>query len=243
MEKARLVLADDHVLVIEGLTKILEGEFDLVGAAEDGRQLLELCENLKPDAVLLDISLPLLNGIEVTRRITKMLPKTKVLIVTVHSDPEYVTEAFRAGANGYVLKRSATSELVMAVRQILNGFAYVTPLVTQHIVDAVLDKRSDPHTPRLSPRQREVLQLVAEGYSAKEIAATLHISVKTAEFHKGALAAKLGLHNTAEMVKYAISHGISESVIDRTRPVRTLTAAAGGETRDPGPGPWEFPRG
>lgn len=243
MEKPRLVLADDHVLVIEGLTKILEDEFDVVGGAENGHKLLELCESLKPDAVLVDISLPLLNGIEATRRIAKMQPKIKVLIVTVHSDPEYVTEAFRAGANGYVLKRSATSELVTAVRQILNGFAYVTPLVTQHIVDAVLDKRVDSHTPRLSPRQREVLQLVAEGYSAKEIAATLHISVKTAEFHKGALAAKLGLHNTAEMVKYAIAHGISESVIDRTRPLRTLSAAVGTDSREPNSGSWDVPRG
>jgi DNA-binding NarL/FixJ family response regulator len=225
-DRARLILADDHALVLEGLIKLLEPEFEVVGRAQNGRELIELCEQLKPDGVLLDVSMPMLNGLDAIRRIAKILPRAKMLVVTVHSDAEYVTEAFRAGASGYVLKRSAVSELVLAVRQVLNGMIYVTPLVTQHLVDAVLDTRQNQPIPRLSPRQREVLQLVAEGYTAKEIATVLHISVKTVEFHKGALSSKLGLHNSAEMTKYAIEHGMSGVGLERGPLAKSATAGS-----------------
>ena len=202
----RVVIAEDHTLMAEGLRKLLECEFESVSVVADGRALLDTVANSKPDVVLLDIGMPLLNGIEATRRLRKISPNSKVVIVTAHADPQYVVEAFRAGASGYVLKRCALSELVIAIRKVLSGHTYVTPLMADRAVEAA---RGSVPGPALTLRQREVLQLVAEGRTAKEIANALKLSVKTAVFHKMAIMEKLGLHTTAELTRYALEHGIA----------------------------------
>jgi DNA-binding NarL/FixJ family response regulator len=212
MKRYRLLMADDHTLVLEGFRRLLETDFDLIGTAEDGQRLVALALDLKPDVVLLDISMPVLNGFEACRRIRKHLPETKIIFVTMHTDPAYATEAFRLGASGYVLKRSAVSELNEAIKQSLKGKRYLTPLLTQDFAD----QRTTPPDPKtfgnaLSPRERQVLQLVAEGQSAKEIAGVLSISPKTVEFHKSGIMQKLGLHTTAELTRYAIRNGMVEA--------------------------------
>jgi DNA-binding NarL/FixJ family response regulator len=213
MSRARLLLADDHMLLLDGYRKLLEPEFELVGAVENGRELLDVAPKLKPDVILLDISMPLLNGIDATRRLRKIVPRTKILIVTMHADPDYVAEAFRAGASGYLLKRSAASELVSAIHEVLEGKRYLTPLITGQALDWL--RKSEERAGRgggaasvLSPRQREVLQLVAEGRTAKEIATLLRISVKTVEFHKARIMKGLGMRSVAEMTQYALRRGM-----------------------------------
>jgi len=210
MKKYRLLIADDHTLVLEGLKRILETDFELVGMAENGRQLLRMAEELKPDVVLVDISMPLLNGIDATRQLLKQTPQSKVIFVTMHADSDYVAEAFRAGASGYLLKRSAASELVTAIHEVLKGRYYVTPLVTREALTPLFGGAPEPRSlsSSLTSRQREVLQLVAEGRSVKEIAAILLVSAKTVEFHKSALMDRLGIHTTAELTRYAIEHGL-----------------------------------
>ena len=211
MTKPRVLLADDHTLVVEGFRKLLEEEFDLVGTVEDGRALLKAAPTLQPDVVLLDIAMPSLNGIEAARQLKKIMPEVKIIFVTMHADPAYVTEGFRAGASGYLLKRSAAAELAQAIQAVLKGQHYVTPLITMDLVRALLED-SPEHQSKpapLTPRQREVLQLVAEGQSLKEIANTLKISVKTVEFHKAQIMEQLDLHTTAELTKYAIAHGFT----------------------------------
>jgi DNA-binding NarL/FixJ family response regulator len=216
MTRTRVLLADDHTLVVEGLKKLLANEFDLVGAVEDGRALLAAAAKLMPDVVLMDISMPLLNGVEAARQLKKKLPDIKIVFLTMHSDKTYVAEAFRAGASAYLLKRSAGSELVFAIQEAAKGRFYVTPLVARDVVQSFLDQpRRTRHAPRrgscgdLTARQREVLQLVAEGRANKEIAEILNISINTVEFHKSGIMEKLGLHTTAELTKYAITHGIA----------------------------------
>jgi DNA-binding NarL/FixJ family response regulator len=210
MKKTRLLIADDHTLVLEGFKRILEDEFDLAGTAENGRDLLRLAEELRPDVVLVDISMPQLNGIDAARQLLKILPQSKIIFVTMHADPDYVAEAFRAGASGYVLKRSAASELVTAVQEVMKGRYYVTPLVTREALSPLLGDKVDfkKLSSTLTSRQREVLQLVAEGRTVKEIATALEISAKTVEFHKSALMERLGIHSTAELTRYAIEHGL-----------------------------------
>jgi len=210
MKRARLLLADDHTLVVEGFRRLLEPEFELAGAVEDGRALVAAAQKLKPDVVLLDISMPLLNGIDAARQLKKIMPELKLIFLTMHADPAYVTEAFRVGASGYLLKRSAASELVNAIREVLRGRCYVTPLVTKDMLGSVLGPSPERGTfsTDLTPRQREVLQLVAEGHSTKETATVLNISVKTVEFHKSRLTQRLGIRTTAELTKFAIQHGI-----------------------------------
>jgi len=212
MRRPRLLLADDHTLVLEGFRKLLESEFELVGAVEDGRALVAAAQKLRPDVILLDISMPLLNGIEAARQLKKLVPDTKLVFLTMHADPAYVTEAFRVGASGYLLKRSAASELVSAIQEVLKGRSYVTPLATKDMLETFLGRALAPGKlpSELTPRQREVLQLVAEGHSTKEIAAILNLSVKTVEFHKARLMRQLSLRGTAELTKYAVQHGIVE---------------------------------
>ncbi|MGH7227935.1 MAG: response regulator [Nitrospiraceae bacterium] len=211
MRKPRVLLADDHTLVLEGFRKLLEEEFELVGTVEDGRALLTTAPILQPDVVLLDIAMPSLNGIEAARQLKKMMPEVKIIFVTMHADSAYVTEGFRAGASGYLLKRSAAAELAQAIQAVLRGQHYVTPLITSDLVRALIDSPPEHQTgpASLTPRQREVLQLVAEGHSLKEIANTLKISVKTVEFHKAQIMEQLNLHTTAELTKYAITHGLT----------------------------------
>ncbi len=213
MSRARLLLADDHMLLLDGYRKLLEPEFELVGAVENGRELLDIAPKLKPDVILMDISMPLLNGIDATRRLRKLVPKSKILIVTMHADADYVAEAFRAGASGYLLKRSAASELVSAIHEVLEGKRYLTPLITGQALDWL--RKSEGRegggggaASVLSPRQREVLQLVAEGRTAKEIATLLRISVKTVEFHKSRIMRELGMRSVAEITRYALRQGM-----------------------------------
>src|SRR2546426_1621824 len=200
MKRPTILLVDDHSLVLAGFQKLLETEFDIVGTAEDGRALLDSAPKLKPDIVLLDISMPQLNGIEAARQLKKSMPECQLIFLTMHADPTYVTEAFRAGASGYVLKRSAASELALALQEVLKGHYYVSPLIAKDVLHPLLAPSPGlpPKLGELSPRQREVLQLVAEGRSIKEIAGLLKISSKTVEFHKSRIMAQLDLHRSEE---------------------------------------------
>ena len=208
--KTRILVADDHSVVLEGLRRILElAGCELVGTAEDGRMLVQLADTLKPDLIVLDISMPELNGIEAARQIRKQYPKMPLIFLSMHSDAVYVREAFRAGGSGYLLKKTAVSELAIAVREVIAGRHYLTPLVTkQTITELLASPGGSNFGSDLTRRQREVLQLVAEGKTAKEIANTLNISVKTVEFHKTSIMDSLGLRSIAELTRYAIEHGI-----------------------------------
>jgi len=212
MKKPRVLMADDHSMILAGLRKLVEGECEVVGTVEDGRALVEAAQKLRPDLILLDISMPLLNGLEATRQLTKLVPESKVIILTMHASPTYATEAFQAGASGYLLKRSAASELNQAIQSVLQGRQYLTPLITKDVLDSVFKpstgERGTPASTALTPRQREVLQLVAEGRGTKVIATILNVSVKTVEFHKARLMQQLDLHTIAALTKYAITQGI-----------------------------------
>jgi DNA-binding NarL/FixJ family response regulator len=211
--RPRLLLADDHTLLLDGIRVLLEPEFNLVGCVEDGQALLTAARDSRPDVILLDISMPVLNGIDAAHQLRKTLPSAKLIFVTMHADADFVTEAFRAGAAGYVLKRSAATELLTAIREVLRGNHYVSPLVTRNALDLFMSasKTGSKFGDRLTTRQREVLQLVAEGRSRKEIATALKISVKTVEFHKAALMRELNLRTVADFTLYAIEHGMITS--------------------------------
>ncbi len=210
MTRPRILLADDHTLVLEGLRKILEDDFDVIETVEDGRALIEAAQRLEPDVIVLDISMPLLNGLEAARHIKKLMPSSKLIFLTMHADPTYATEAFQAGASGFLLKRSASSELSQAIQAVLKNQFYVTPVIAKDLLSPLV--QPSPHAPpkgvALTTRQREVLQLVAEGKSTKDVASILNISIKTVEFHKSHIMQQLDLHTTAELTKYAISHGL-----------------------------------
>lgn len=212
MKRTSILLTDDHSLVLEGFRKLLETNFDVVGTAENGRALVDAAKKLQPDLILLDISMPLLNGIDAARQLKSILPKVKIVFLTMHADPTYAAEAFRAGGDAYVLKRSAVSELELAIREVMKGRSYVTPLVTKGILDPFDVPNQSPISKLmfhgLTSRQREVLQLVAEGHSTKAIAGLLNVSVKTIEFHKSGIMERLGIRTTAELTRYAITHGI-----------------------------------
>jgi DNA-binding NarL/FixJ family response regulator len=212
MTKPRVLLADDHTLVLDGYRKLLEDQCEIVGSAEDGRTLLVMAHQLQPDIVTLDISMPQLNGIDAARKLHKILPHTKIIFVTMHADQAYVNEAFKAGGSGYLLKRSAGSELILAIQSVMNGHDYVTPLIAKGLVRSAVTGRRFPlfKGQDLTSRQREVLQLVAEGRMVKEIAASLKISPKTVEFHKSQIMEQLNLHTTADLTKYALTHGLIE---------------------------------
>ncbi|HEX7092529.1 MAG TPA: response regulator transcription factor [Nitrospiraceae bacterium] len=210
MSRPRVLLADDHTLVLDGFRKLLEDRCEVVGTAEDGRTLLRMAQELQPDIVTLDISMPQLNGVDAARKLKKILPRTKLIFVTMHADPAYVNEAFKAGACGYLLKRSAGTELLQAIQSVMDGQCYVTPLVAKGLVQSVITG-GRPQVLKdklLTARQREVLQLVAEGMTIKEIASALDLSPKTVEFHKSQIMTELDLHTTAELTKYALVHGI-----------------------------------
>jgi DNA-binding NarL/FixJ family response regulator len=211
MLRPRVLLGDDHHLVIEGLKSVLERHFDIVGIASNGRDLIAEAKRLSPDVILLDVSMPILNGIEAARQLKEQVPSSKLVFVTQKSDREYVQAALRLGASGYVLKQCAVSELVDAVNLVLAGKYYVTPLLRTGIPEALFHPRSNPSElfgQALTGRQREVLQLIAEGKSNKQIANIIGVSVKTVDFHKSRLADELGLRTTAELTRYALEHGI-----------------------------------
>jgi DNA-binding NarL/FixJ family response regulator len=208
MKRARVLLADDHPLMLEGLRAFLEPHLQSVGTVTDGRALVETAMRLKPDLIILDITMPLLNGIDAATQIKKSLPDTKLLFITMREDPAYLEAALNAGATGYVLKSAAREELLEAIGSVLAGNIYVSPrLSSEH-----LERFHDPHvaaaTLRLSAREREILQLIAEGHAAKDIAYVLDISVKTVAFHRENIKRKLGLRTTAELTKHAIEQGL-----------------------------------
>lgn len=205
-----MLLADDHAIVTEGLKSILDPEFELVGTVEDGRAMLLAAEELQPDVIVADITMPSLNGLDAVRQLKKKNARTKVVFLTMHSDADLATEAFRAGASGYLLKQSAGEELITAIHTVLKGRVYLTPLIQQEVLEAFMKAGGEPEksSVELTARQREVLQLVAEGHTMKEIASALNVSTRTVESHKYDLMEKLGLQTTAELIQYAIKRGI-----------------------------------
>jgi DNA-binding NarL/FixJ family response regulator len=210
MKRTKILIADDHSMVIDGLRSLLEPEYEVVGAVNDGRAVLPEVQKLKPDVVVIDISMPLLNGLDCTRQLREAGCTAKILILTMHPDATLAQEALAAGATGYLLKSSPGSELKGALREVLQGRTYLSPAVTRDVLE-VTGRMTSIHEnvwAHLTPRQREVLQLFAEGKSHKEIAVILNIAVKTAEYHKYAILNTLGLKTNAELVQYAIRHGI-----------------------------------
>ena len=208
MGKPRVLLADDHSLVLEAFKKLLEAEFDIVGTATDGRMLLSLAPQLKPDVTILDLGMPLLNGMDAGRELKRLLPKTKIIVLTMSEDYELASLALREWASGYLLKKSAGGELVKAVREVLRGQSYVTPWVAQRLLeDFVRDPRID-RIKHLTPRQREVLQLLAEGRTMKEAAAILHVATRTVAFHKYRIMEEFGLKTNSDLVRFAIKEHV-----------------------------------
>ena len=215
MDKIRIVLADDHAILREGIRALLEDQHDMlvVGEAADGRKAVELARTLKPDVVVMDIGMPLLNGLEATRQIKHDCPDVAVIVLTMHDNEEYVSQLLAAGASGYVLKRAASSELVTAIRAVATGQSYLSPAVTKVLIEGYMGRKPaepvvvDPFD-ALTTREREVLQLVAEGHTNSEIAQLLSISLKTVKAHRSNLMQKLGLHDRGELIKVAIQRGI-----------------------------------
>jgi DNA-binding NarL/FixJ family response regulator len=212
MTRPRVLIADDHSLVLAGIRKLVETEGEVIGTVEDGRALVEEAQRLRPDIILLDISMPLLNGLDAARQLRKLVPESRLIFLTMHATPTYATEAFKVGAAGYLIKRSAASELKQAIQAVMHGQHYMTPLITKDVLGATLypaeaQLRKRPVT-TLTPRQREVLQLIAEGKGTKQIASLLKISVKTVEFHKFRIMEELDLHSTADLTRYAVAEGL-----------------------------------
>jgi DNA-binding NarL/FixJ family response regulator len=210
----RIVLVDDHVMLREGLHAILQAQpdMDVIGEAADGLEAVHLVDQILPHVVVMDIAMPCMNGLEATRRIKKAHPDCRVLILTQHENREYILSVLKAGADGYVLKRSAGAELARAIRAVWVGEPALDPSAARAVIDAyvagVSPAEADEDSGPLTDREREVLILVAEGYSNQQIACTLHISPKTVEVHRGNIMTKLGLHNRTELVKYAIRKGL-----------------------------------
>ena len=206
-----ILLADDHALIRQGLKAFLERQgCRIVGEAADGQEALRSAEKAQPEIAVLDISMPILNGIDAARELKKSSPKTKVILLTQHDEDPYVTDALRAGVKGYVLKSQAADDLVHAIREVSKGSVYLSPQISRAVVDAYLSKTQLSADP-LSGRERQVLQLVGEGKSTKDIAALLGISVKTAESHRARLMKKLDIHEIASLVRYAIRHGLIQA--------------------------------
>jgi DNA-binding NarL/FixJ family response regulator len=204
----QVLLADDHQIVRQGLKGLLEREgFRIVGEAADGREALRIAEKEHPDVAILDLMMPQLNGLDAAREILRASHGTKAILLTMHTEEPFVLEALRAGVTGYVLKTQATADLVQAIREVSRGSIYLSPGVSRAVVDAYRAKSDLPPDP-LSPREREVLQLVAEGKTTKEVAAALGVSVKTAESHRTRIMEKLNIHQTANLVRYAIRRGL-----------------------------------
>lgn len=210
MNRPRVLLADDHPLFLMALQELLEKDCEVVGTVSDGRALLEAASRLKPEVIVLDIGLPGLNGIDAARQIKKAQPEIKVLFLTMHANPAYLKDALAAGASGYVLKTSAREELVSALRDVIKNRIHVSPGFGEEIVEQFerYPRSFTGSESVLTARQREILQLVAEGQTAKEIANTLNISMQTVAFHKYQIMNKLGLRTTAELTKYAIQEGL-----------------------------------
>jgi DNA-binding NarL/FixJ family response regulator len=204
----QVLLADDHQIVRQGLKGLLEREgFKVVGEATDGREAVRLAGKNHPDVAVIDLVMPALNGVDAAREMLRSAPRLKAILLTMHTEDPYVLEALRAGVSGYVLKTQAADDLVQAIREVTRGSIYLSPGISRTVVDAYRSKTDLPPDP-LSPREREVLQLVAEGKTTKEVAAILGISVKTAESHRTRIMSKLNIHETAGLVRYAIRRGL-----------------------------------
>jgi DNA-binding NarL/FixJ family response regulator len=203
-----VLLADDHALLLGAFEKLLAGQCEVVGQVQDGQALVAAAERLKPDVIVLDISMPLLNGLEAGRHIKQKLREVKLVFLTMNEDADVAAEAFRSGASGYLLKRSAASELTTAIREVMQGRAYVTPLVTSGLVGSLVGPSEQVPRHELTPRQREVLQLLAEGHSMKEVGSLLDLTPRTVAFHKYRMMEQLGLRTTAELIQYAVKHHI-----------------------------------
>jgi DNA-binding NarL/FixJ family response regulator len=210
--RPRVLLADDHVLVAEALKSLLSTDFELVGVVADGRELLVQAATLRPDVIVADITMPLLNGIDALVRLRQDGNRVPVVFLTMHRDAAFARRALEAGASGFVLKHSASTELIEAVRAALAGRTYLTPQLAGEVLDAMKrgPDRTGDQAESLTPRQREVLQLLAEGQSAKQIAAVLGISTRTVEFHKYQMMEALGIQTNAELIHFAIKHGFIE---------------------------------
>jgi two-component system response regulator NreC len=209
--KTQIVLADNHILVRQGIKSLLEREgFQVAGEAGDGQELVRIATELQPDIAVLDIGMPLMNGLVAARELKRACPKTKTILLTRHDEDQYVIEALRAGIRGYVLKNQAATDLVLAIQQVGRGQVYLSPGISSVVVAAYLSKSSLPDDP-LSAREHEVLQLIAEGKSTKDVAAILGISVKTAESHRSRLMQKLDIHETASLVRYAVRRGLVQA--------------------------------
>ena len=215
METIKVLLVDDHTIVRQGIRALLESvpDIQIIGEAEDGKAAVEMAEKLRPNIILVDISLPMLNGLEVTRRVRKKVPECKVLVLTMHENEMYVSQILRTGASGYLVKKTAVSELIMAIRSVHQGKAYFSPSISKIVLNDYLRKESKgdgPSTELLSNREREILQLLAEGYSNKEIAVILNLSVKTVSNHRNRIMQKLDIHDITSLVKYALKQGFIE---------------------------------
>jgi len=212
MSRARVLLADDHRVVAEGLQSILAVEFDVAGVVEDGRAMIVAAKALRPDVIVSDITMPDLNGIEALEELKKHDPNVRVIFLTMHRDVVYARRALEAGARGFVLKQSAPEELIMAVRAALDGRTFITPLLAGELLDATRrgPQQTTDQLASLTLRQREILRLLAEGLSAKQIAAKLGISHRTVEFHKYKMMESLGAKTNAEVIQFAVKHGIVE---------------------------------
>jgi len=202
----RVILADDHILMLDALRNLLEPEFEVVGTFADGRALVEAAPQLKPDVIVLDIGMPLMNGLSAGQRLKRLMPAAKLIYLTMNQDQDMAAEAFRLGANGYLLKHSAASELVAAIRQVVRGGSYVTPLMTEGVVGSLTNHfKKLKSTNYLTLRQKEVLQLLAEGRSMKEAAFILNVSPRTVAFHKYTMMDHLHIKTSAELVQYAMT--------------------------------------
>jgi two-component system, NarL family, response regulator NreC len=204
----RILLADDHEIFRQGLRALLErGGFTVAGEASDGHAAIQMAAQLSPDVAVVDLAMPLLNGLDAAREITRVSSRTRTILLTMHAEDPYVAKALQAGIRGYVLKSQAAEDLIQAIREVGRGAVYLSPGVSESVVEAYLAKRDLPLDP-LTPRERQVLQLIAEGKTTKEVAAMLGVSVKTAESHRMRIMTKLDIHETAGLVRYAIREGL-----------------------------------
>lgn len=212
--KYKIVIAEDHTILREGLRSLLSShsEFEIVGEAGDGREAIRCVQKYKPDLILTDLSMPRMDGMEAIREIKKRSPKTKILVLTVHKAEEYILATLKAGANGYLLKDSTRTELLMAAKKVLSGKPYISPDISEKVIEGYLEGKKNLKTQTtwdlLTPREREILKLIAEGYKNKGIADDLCISVKTVEKHRANLMEKLNLHNAQALTTFAIDHGL-----------------------------------
>ncbi len=205
MTRPRVLLADDHRLLREAFARLLEPDCEVVGAVGDGRDLLDAAPRLRPDVVVLDVAMPLMNGLDAARELKRVMPEVKVIFLTMNEDPDLAAEAFRVGASGFLLKHAAAAELVQAIQEVSRGRAYITPLATRGLVDTLLRPREPaPKAVDLSHRQREVLELLADGHTMKEIASALKITPRTVAFHKYSMMEVLGIRTSAELIQYAV---------------------------------------